>query len=145
MYIYNTCIYRFRSTSTFLHVCFCFTFTYAYTPFGNLQVQVARTQWLLVVELHQFDNRYNAKVSNDNEFCCCEVDSCTAEAADLPYCEGTCQTWFEASVSHCIAPNPCSFITLTYVNILDVSVYNLRDTFVFVLTSFPDMVSVNKL
>ena len=43
-------------------------------PLGNLKVQVAKTQWLLSLELHQFHNLYNAEVISSEEFCCCDIE-----------------------------------------------------------------------
>ena len=117
---------------------------------GNVQAQVVKTKWLLSVELHQFHNLYNAEVINGLGFCCCDVQPlnsnylyyCEAELKHLLGCNSSCDTWLNASVSHCIEPNPCSFST--EVRFGTASIDNFNEKFIFVLSSFSDVVRVTK-
>ena len=109
--------------------------------FDNIQAQVAKAQWLLFVELHQFQNMYNATVKES--FCCCEGNNCEAQAANLQGCIEDCDTWLNAYVSHCITPNACSFYTTVHTD--SASVENFNDKFIFVLSNCTGMVSVNML
>ena len=110
--------------------------------FDNLQVQVADTQWIIIVELHQFHNLYNAEMSRDDSdegICCCDSSRpCASQASKLHGCDATCDTLLRANGSHCIQAYPCSFSTLTRW-----STPSINDSykFVFVLSSFSDMVS----
>ena len=114
---------------------------YTYTTFWkSIQVQVANTQWILFVELHQFHNLYNAEVRS-NEFCCCD-DSCNSQASKPQECDAKCDTWFTANVSHCIQPYWCSFNSSTIW--ATASIINLNYKFYFLLNSFPDMVSAKR-
>ena len=112
--------------------------------FGNLQVQVSNTQWIIIVELHQFHNLYNAEMSSDDSdegICCCDssqVEPCASQASELQGCGRTCDTLFRANASHRIQAYPCSFSTSTRWNTPSIDELN---KFVFVLSSFPDMVS----
>ena len=96
-------------------------------PVGNLQAQVAKTQWVLFVELHQFNNLYNAEVISSGGFCCCGIEPanydnnyyCNKRKAEyLPVCSPSCDTWLHAEVSHCIDPYPCSFSTEVHLKML---------------------------
>ena len=109
--------------------------------FDNLQIQVANTQWILIVELHQFHNFYNAEMSS-NEFCCCDSsESCVLDASKLQDCVENCDTWFTAEVSQCMQYYTCSFFTPILVD--TPPIINLKNKFIFVLTSYPDFVSVS--
>ena len=119
---------------------------------GHLQVQVVKTQWLLIVELHQFRNLYNAEVIDGYGFCCCDTSSndyifnCEeiAEYMDYHNCKPSCDTWLNASVSHCIEPNACSYSTKVRLN--SASLYILNEKFIFVLSTCcsPDTVRITK-
>lgn len=114
---------------------------HACTTFWHpMQVQVANTQWILIVELHQFHNLYNAEIRS-NAFCCCDLNKpCQSHASNLQGCDGYCDTQFSAYVSHCIQPYQCILFSSTFEN--TASIINLNYTFIFVLNSLPDMVSV---
>ena len=110
----------------------------------NLQVQlVVKTQWVLFVELHQFRNLYNAEVISGGGFCCCDnpptphnymYHYCTdGEAKSLSGCSPSCDTWLNASVSHCTDPNPCSFSTEVLSQ--TASIDNFNEKFIFALNS----------
>ena len=107
-----------------------------------MQVQVASTQWILIVELQQFHNLYNAEMKSEKVCCCDSSELCVLQAADLQGCEGYCDIWLSADVSHCTQPYPCSFSTWVYydTSLMD----NLKDKFIFGLSSFPDRVSVKR-
>ena len=115
---------------------------------GNLQVQVATTQWILMVELHQFRNLYNAEVIGNHGFCCCDIEPtnnnylqyCEEKAASLQGCSPSCDILLNAYVSHCIEPYPCSFYTTVWFD--TASIDNFNDRFIFVLSSSPDEVRV---
>ena len=74
-----------------------------------MQVQIAKTHWLLLVEFHQFANLYNAEMIIGDGFCCSDANYlCTSEQAEhLPDCEPLCDTCLKAYVSNCIVPMPC--------------------------------------
>ena len=117
---------------------------------GKITASSCKNQWLLIVELHQFHNLYNAIMVSGEGFCCCEYTEpdvqCNEEAAEsLPDCE-PCDTWLSASVSHCTEPSPCSFSTLGHSDPSPTSTYNLTEKFVFVLSAgvSPDEVRVTK-
>ena len=107
---------------------------------AKLQLQVVQTQWLLIVELHQFCNPYNAMLSGFG-FCCCDDSMpgvhCADEAsAILPPCKPSCDIWLNVSVSHCTEPSPCSFSTsVIHLDSSPASTYNFSEKFVFVLST----------
>ena len=108
------------------------------------------TQWLLSVELHQFHNWYNVEVIPDEGFCCCDVDLngknykqfCNEEDKNLSGCYPYCDTWLNASVSHCIEPNACSFSTAVHFHtaLMD----NFNEKFIFALSSSSNAVGMTK-
>ena len=112
--------------------------------FGNLQVHVSNTQWIMIVELHQFHNLYNAEMSSDDSnegICCCDSSQdqpCASQASKLQGCGRKCDTQLRANASHCIQAYPCSFSSSTHWS--TPSIYD-SEKFVFVLSGFPDMVS----
>ena len=107
----------------------------------NMQVQTAKYQWLLTVELHQFKNQNNV-IQWNRMFCCCgDWDYCSGRVEDLSHCLATCNTSFEISVPHCMYPPSCLLDTLPLYN--TESVINLDYMFVFLLKHSPDMVSTN--
>ena len=119
---------------------------------ANWQVQVVKTEWILLVELRQFHNLYNAEMIDNHGICCCDTtyswsknnDYCNAQVANLTFCNQLiweCDTWLNASVPHCLTPFPCSFSTETHT--VTSSVDNMNDTFVFVMSSSPNTVSVS--
>ena len=80
-------------------------------------------------------------------FCCCEINSddyCAEMAENLTDCNPLCDIWLNASVSHCIKPNSCSFSTEVRIN--TASICNFTKNFEFVLSSdiSPDEVRVVK-
>ena len=106
-----------------------------------MQVPVANSQWIFIVELHQFHNLYNAEVISDEGICCCDSsEPCASQASELPGCGEKCDTWFTADVSHCMPPYPCSIYTSTIRNAP--SIINFNNKLIFVLNSLSDMVSV---
>ena len=112
-----------------------------------LQVQVSKTQRILLVKLHQFHNLYNVGKTSQ-QICCCGFAEnynfyCKEQVADLPNCTGSCDTRFRAYVSPCLTTSyPCSLDTKVYY--ASSSIDDLNDTFIFVLDSFHGMVRVNK-
>ena len=117
---------------------------YAYNLSANTQVQLATSQQLLVVELLQFHNIYNAEMSDD-EYCCCDADQCTPKLADLKQmgCGPKCDTWFNISLSPCESAYLCSAATQPQWD--SDSVQNLDYKFAFVMRNSSDTVSVSKL
>ena len=110
----------------------------------NTQVQTAVCQWLLTVELHQFQNpnNYIKSWKNNNGPCCCKngwPSACYNNYEFQQGCNDLCNTWFIASVPHCLSPPSCSVSTPTQYDTS--SVVNLNYIFVFLLEDFPDAVS----
>ena len=114
-----------------------------------------KTKWILLVELHQFHNLYNAEMIDNHGICCCDTTLpwstsnyyCNTQVANLTFCNqltwAACDTWLNASVSHCLPPFPCSFSTETHTETS--SVDNMNDIFVFVMSSSPNTVSVSRV
>ena len=116
----------------------------AYNLFANTLVQPATSQQILVVELLQFQNIYNAEMSND-QYCCCDKNQCTSQLADLKQnsCESKCDTWFNISLSPRESAYLCSADTEPQWN--SEPVHNLDYKFEFVMRNSSDTVSVSKL
>ena len=120
---------------------------YAYNLFANTQVQPATSQQLLVVELLQFHNMYNAEI-RQNKYCCCDTNNkmCTPLLGGLEQisCERKCDTWFNISLSPCESAYLCSAATAAQCD--SDPVHNLDFKFEFAMrTNSSDTVSVNKL
>ena len=132
----------------YLNVHGCF-FTHLQLSGKTIQLQVVETQWLLIVELHQFHNLYNAKVVSGDGFCCCDYSPnnvCNQDTAEDLECEVPCEIWLNTFVSHCTEPSPCSFSTLGCSVPSPASTYNFTEKFVFVLSASvsPDEVRVTQ-
>ena len=121
---------------------------YVYDLFANKQVQLATFQQLLVVELLQFHNLYNAEIRQD-QYCCCDAGNnnlwtAQLEALQQKGCEPKCDTWFNVSLSPCESAYLCSAATAARCD--SDPVHNLNYKFEFVMRkSSPDTVSVSKL
>ena len=118
-------------------------FLYIQLSLYNAQVQTAVCQWLLTVQLHQFQNPNNVIKSWINEGLCCCHDiwpvACDIDYEFLNGCDNPCNTWFSVSVPHCLSPPSCSVPTPTHYDTS--SVVKLDYIFVFLLEDFPDQVS----
>ena len=120
-----------------------------YNLFATTQVQlyIATSHKLLVVELLQFHNMYNAEVIN-GEYCCCDTTDPSICEDNLEFlketdCKRLCDTWFNVSLSPCESAYLCSAATEPHCND---PVHHLDYKFEFVMRSdFSDHVSVNKL
>ena len=124
-------------------------FGHVYKHSLKLQIQLATCQWILIVELCQFHNRYNAELISGQGFCCCDAkeedydEKCNVHVTDLPQCPAKCDTVFNISVHPCLSTHSCSVATATHCN--SASIPNLDYTFVLILESLPSKVSfVNK-
>ena len=95
---------------------------------------------------------WNVEVISDGGFCCSDSPPttynylyrycCNGEAKYLVGCSSLCDTWLNASVSHWNESNACSFSTEVRFN--TVSIDNFNGTFIFTLSSPPEVVSVTK-
>ena len=106
----------------------------------HLQVQTGNcSQWLLTVELYQFQNTNHVIKAEDAKRCCCDESpaNCGTELASL-MCDNTCDTQFLVFMSDCLSPPNCSIVTPTSWD--TDSVMNLQYTFLFLLDAFPDHV-----
>ena len=109
-----------------------------------IQVQLAKTQWILIVDLYQFHNLFNAEMANSEEVCCCDsTEKCAVDADDLQGCSADCDIWFDVYVTHCTQPYQCSFSTFTSVDYDTALIDNLKNRFFFILNASSDTVSVN--
>ena len=73
------------------------------------------------------------------KFCCCDsIKPCQSLASQLEGCGEQCDTRLSANVSQCTQPYPSSFSTSVHEN---PSVDNLKDKFIFDLSTVPDTVS----
>ena len=116
---------------------------YMYNLFANTQVQLTTSQQLLVVELLQFHNMYNAELRN-HQYCCCDKNECKMQLGDLIMsCDPKCDTWFNISLSPCESAYLCSVATTPRLD--TASVNNLDYKFEFVMRNSSDTVSVSKL
>ena len=121
---------------------------YAYNLFANTQVQPATSQQLLVVEMLQFHNMYNAEMRNDR-YCCCDNANnqvCMSQLGGLDQmsCEQKCDTWFNISLSPCESAYLCSAATAAQCD--SDPVHNLDYKFEFVMrNNSPATLSVSKL
>ena len=132
-------MYVCMKSDVILHSC-VYTCTTFWQP---IQVQLAKTQWILIVDLHQFHNLFNAEKANSERVCCCDsADECTLEADDLQGCSEYCDIWLRVNVSHCTQRYPCSLSTSVYYNTALID--NLKDRFFFILSASSDTVSVNR-
>ena len=112
-------------------------------PLANTQVELATSQQLLVVELLQFHNMYNAEVYKD-DYCCCDETQCVTQLRDISNtCDPKCDTWFNISLSPCESAYLCS--AATHPQRDSDSVHNLDYKFAFVMRNSSDTVSVSKL
>ena len=111
----------------------------------HIQVQLAGCQQVLIVQLHEFENIYNAEVIEGRGFCCCDKKTkdknCKQQLKDLPDCPAKCDTWFSIYLSPCQSPLLCSTSTLSTCE--GTSVLSLEYTYEFVICSSQDTVSVN--
>ena len=122
-------------------MCVC---TRTYLPIYT-KVQLATSQQLLVVELLQFHNMYNAEIRQD-QYCCCDDGNnnlCTSQLGELEQmnCGPKCDTLFNISLSPCESAYLCSAATAPQWE--SDSVHNLNYKFAFAMRndSF-DIVSV---
>ena len=122
---------------------------YAYIQryiFANSQVQLATSQQILVVELLQFHNMYNAEI-RQNKYCCCDegnIKTCKSELAGLEEmsCAELCDTWFNISLSPCESAYMCSAATAAQCNSDPVHILDFKFEFAM-RTNSSDTVSVN--
>ena len=120
-----------------------FTFLRFITLLFNTQLQTAKSQSLLIVELHEFNNKHNLKTSNE-EICCCDNDFCGTNRENFAYrCDNFCDIWFSISLSRCILPLTCSVSTPTQSQTSLNSVLNVNYKVAFLLDPTFDMVSMN--
>ena len=110
---------------------------------------MVKTQWLLFVELHQFRNLYHAEVDvRGYGSCCCDdpstyMDCCDGGDYYPSLCTPDCDTWLNASVSHCIEPNACSFSTP--VQFHTASIDNFNEKFIFALSCSSNAVRITRI
>ena len=116
---------------------------YDHDLFPDAQVQVATSQQVLVVELIQFYNMYNAEVINGQYCCCDKSEKCASQLENLPKCKSKCDTWFNVTLSPCHSPYSCSAATVAHCN--SASLHNLDYKFEFLIRNSSDTVSVNNL
>ena len=93
-----------------MHSHYMATYLYIYTGGGGhvyskiMFAQVASSDWMLGVQIQNFENYLNAE-RKGTEYCCCdEVDTCnkTIKALDSTYnCTSECQTYFVVSLLSC--------------------------------------------
>ena len=73
-------------------------------------------KWIVNVQLHQFQNKYNAELK-DNVICCCDTPKKSMCGSDTNHlvenllkndtnnsnskCDDRCDTWFEVTLSPC--------------------------------------------
>ena len=98
-----------------------------------MQVQTGNcSQWLLTVELHQFQNTNHVIRTEDAKKCCCDDSPCVTAHI--------CDTQFLIFMSDCLSPPNCSIVTPPSWD-TDV-VMNLRYTFLFLLDALNDHVRI---
>ena len=110
----------------------------------KLQVQLANSQWLLTVELHQFQNLYNAEIIPGEGLCCCDTIrtnnvNCKQNLTDFPKCGRNCDTSFSISLFPCYSSYSC--LASIARECQSDSVLNLDYALVFLLTNFSNKVN----
>ena len=67
---------------------------------------MASSEWMLGVEIKEFDNPYNAEM-RDNQYCCCDIpNTCRSDITALKHfanwrCTSSCKTYFVLSLQDC--------------------------------------------
>ena len=69
---------------------------------------MARSDWVPGVQIHHFENKYNAEIRNGT-YCCCDDAflPCYENVANLTSCAPRCETYFIVYVSDCPYSNTC--------------------------------------
>ena len=72
-------------------------------------MQVASTEWILAVQIHNFTNLYNVEIVNDNYCCCDDNQSCGSVLNDLfvickhPIATQVCEPYFLVHFRNCLS------------------------------------------
>ena len=112
----------------------------------SLLLQLVYGQGILNVQLHQFENIYNAEIRPENDpkrFCCCDQGNgdCRGNLNDLykHKCDSTkpCDTSFEVTLTECQFSDPCPTILYSDVFYDTATSTNVNYKFRFFLSGTP--------
>ena len=79
-----------------------------------VSLQVVSSDWMLGVQILNFESYINAERNNDSQYCCCDVaDNCSDTLMNFTStftCTSECQTYLVVHLVRCPDSIRCSFI-----------------------------------